>query len=209
MWSVKRSRPSTPCSGRWRIAEPNGAPPTHARIASEEGAASLLFVARDQGDQLLACNPGTRAFSDITAARRLLSRERRSQCLKSHRGAAPRWRLPGTDHGERLDRPAQPRCVERVGRQQSGFLRTPGSRPDHAEVETAGRPNSNRNSRWKTVRSGSRSDQSKAPNSSIRNEVARQCVTYARWRRRLSACEAFWISFTWISVLFRISCFGS
>jgi hypothetical protein len=34
----------------------------------------VLFVARDQGDCLLACNPKTRAFTDVTAARGLESK---------------------------------------------------------------------------------------------------------------------------------------
>jgi hypothetical protein len=36
----------------------------------------LLFVARDQGDHLLVCDPKSRNFSDITAARRLQSKSR-------------------------------------------------------------------------------------------------------------------------------------
>jgi hypothetical protein len=36
----------------------------------------VLFVARDQGDHLLVCDPKSRAFSDVTAARRLQSKSR-------------------------------------------------------------------------------------------------------------------------------------
>ncbi|MGA2064959.1 MAG: VCBS repeat-containing protein [Thermoguttaceae bacterium] len=36
----------------------------------------VLFVARDQGDHLLVCDPKSRNFSDITAARRLQSKSR-------------------------------------------------------------------------------------------------------------------------------------